>query len=98
MLATDQPALALGGYQGWDRILTPQGLAALVASGEVRYFYLGAAQAIRSGTAGASSQDATAGLAAWVRANCATVALNATQGTVQGQQLYDCAGVGAGQP
>ncbi len=40
ILQTDQPALALGGYQGWDRILTPQGLARLVANGAVRFFYL----------------------------------------------------------
>ena len=30
MLATDQPALALGGDQGWDRILTVAQLATLV--------------------------------------------------------------------
>ena len=32
--------MALGGYQGWDRILTPQQLAGLVADGAVRFFYL----------------------------------------------------------
>ncbi len=97
MLATDQPALALGGYQGWDRIVTPQGLAALVARGEVRFFYLGAAT-IRNGTAGASSRDATVDLVAWVRANCAVAATEATGATAQGQQLYDCVAAMRGQP
>jgi hypothetical protein len=32
--------MALGGYQGWDRILTPSQLAHLVANGTVRFFYL----------------------------------------------------------
>ncbi len=40
ILATNRPAMALGGYQGWDRIVTPAGLATVVAAGTVRYFYL----------------------------------------------------------
>jgi 4-amino-4-deoxy-L-arabinose transferase-like glycosyltransferase len=41
MLATDRSAMALGGYQGWDRILTPDKLAELVSSGTVRFFLIG---------------------------------------------------------
>src|SRR2546423_82613 len=40
ILQTNQPAMALGGYQGWDRIVTPSNLAHLVANGTVRFFYL----------------------------------------------------------
>ncbi|HTI13474.1 MAG TPA: glycosyltransferase family 39 protein [Dictyobacter sp.] len=40
MLKTNQPALALGGYQGWDRILTPAQLAAKVHNNTVRFFYI----------------------------------------------------------
>jgi hypothetical protein len=40
MLATDQPAMALGGYQGWDRVLTPAQLADLVANGTIRFFWI----------------------------------------------------------
>ena len=40
ILQTNQPAMALGGYQGWDRVLTPTSLAKLVADGAVRFFYL----------------------------------------------------------
>lgn len=44
MLKTNQPAMALGGYQGWDRIVTPAQLAAIVKNGTVRFFYLSANQ------------------------------------------------------
>jgi hypothetical protein len=40
ILATDQPAMALGGYQGWDRIVTPERLATLVSDGVVRFFWI----------------------------------------------------------
>jgi hypothetical protein len=69
MLVTDQPAMALGGYQGWDRILTPARLAEQVADGTVRFFLLDAAGQARP----ANTSDATADLAAWVRATCAAV-------------------------
>ena len=40
ILDSAQPAMALGGYQGWDRILTPPELSQIVANGDVRFFYL----------------------------------------------------------
>jgi hypothetical protein len=52
ILQTNQPAMALGGYQGWDRIVTPSSLARLVANGTVRFFYLPAGGA-GTGTFGA---------------------------------------------
>jgi hypothetical protein len=33
--------MALGGYQGWDRVLTPEKLADLVTNGTVRFFLIG---------------------------------------------------------
>ena len=42
ILQTNQPAMALGGYQGWDQILTPAQLAKAVADNTVRYFYIAA--------------------------------------------------------
>jgi len=111
MLATDQPALALGGYQGWDRILTPEQLAALVKAGEVRYFYLSTNAAIGGFNNGTANQDATVNLTTWVRTNCSTVPTTQWQGTTtgassvtqrqsttQGLQLYDCATAAQGQP
>lgn len=80
-LATDRPALALGGYQGWDRTLTPAQLAAMVSSGELCFFYIGGSTSGggfggRNGTNGVNSAGSTAGtsdLTAWVRSNCRTV-------------------------
>jgi hypothetical protein len=43
ILATDQPAMALGGYQGWDRIVTPERLSMLVSDGVVRFFWINGA-------------------------------------------------------
>ncbi|MGZ3645071.1 MAG: glycosyltransferase family 39 protein [Ktedonobacteraceae bacterium] len=40
ILETNQPVMALGGFSGSDPILTTNQLAALVKSGEVRYFLL----------------------------------------------------------
>ena len=40
ILETNQPVMALGGFSGSDPILTTSQLAALLKSGEVRYFLL----------------------------------------------------------
>jgi hypothetical protein len=40
ILDTGQAVLTLGGYQGWDRILTPAQLAHQVSSGTIRFFLL----------------------------------------------------------
>jgi hypothetical protein len=99
MLASDQPAMALGGYQGWDRILDRSQLASLVADDSVRFFLLDA-RAGRSRQP--DDQDATAELASWVHATCAVVPaaqwqtgrVGAQPGRgpgLQGPQLYDCA-------
>lgn len=104
MLATDQPAMALGGYQGWDRILTPTELAALVREGTVRFFLLNSSGS-RSFANGTGGQDATADLTAWVQTSCTVVSATTWQTTsgsgtsaASGQQLYDCAAVVSAQP
>lgn len=56
MLATDEPVMALGGYQGWDRILTPDQLATLVKEGTIRFFYLSGTTTNAAG--GANTTDA----------------------------------------
>jgi 4-amino-4-deoxy-L-arabinose transferase-like glycosyltransferase len=40
VIATGQGVAALGGFAGGDPIVTPEGLAAMIARGEVRYFYV----------------------------------------------------------
>lgn len=97
ILATNRPALALGGYQGWDRILTPDQLASLVRAGTVRFFYLNGSSSTNSfggansttrgnvATTGAgvnvATLDATADLSAWVQRSCAVVPTGTWQGT-----------------
>ena len=41
VIATGRPVLYLGGFDGQDQVETPQSLTALVASGQLRYVYLG---------------------------------------------------------
>jgi hypothetical protein len=89
ILNSDQPALALGGYQGWDRVLDPAQLQQFVQSGRVRFFYVSP-----DNTRGAdASLDATADLTAWVQSNCSTVPATTWGGASSRSnlQLYDCA-------
>jgi len=90
ILATGRAVMTLGGYQGWDRIVTSTGLARLVANGTVRYFYLptnrsaggfgggpggpGGASAVASSLAGANDD-----LTTWVQQRCTAVPTTAWQ-------------------
>src|SRR5262249_15609217 len=87
--------MALGGYQGWDRILTPSQLAHLVANGTVRFFYLQAGDTGLGGQGfgGQFGQGATGGassvanqlagtnddLITWVQTSCKAVSASAWQ-------------------
>jgi 4-amino-4-deoxy-L-arabinose transferase-like glycosyltransferase len=103
ILATDQPALALGGYQGWDQVVSPAGLATMVSDLAVRFFLLPAASGFDQPAGGGT--DATAALQRWVRARCAEVPTAQWQADPvpadpargrgfgaagRGQELYDC--------
>ncbi len=61
ILATGEPVMALGGFSGTDPILTTDELAALVQTGEVRFFLL----------SGENRQQTE--LIAWVRSSCASL-------------------------
>jgi hypothetical protein len=75
--------MALGGYQGWDRILTPSQLAQDVANNTVRFFYIPAGRSGLPGSFGGTGStgvttpvdgtDATGNLTQWVRTNCTAV-------------------------
>jgi 4-amino-4-deoxy-L-arabinose transferase-like glycosyltransferase len=106
ILATGRPVLALGGYQGWDRILTPAQLAAMVADGTLRFFYLPSGGGGSFGPGAPADASATTDLADWVQAACSAVPATAWQTTTAAgqstggsgqrgpggaQQLYDCA-------
>jgi 4-amino-4-deoxy-L-arabinose transferase-like glycosyltransferase len=73
ILQTNQPAMALGGYQGWDRIVTPSSLAHLVANGTVRFFYLPAA-GMGAGALGAQGAGPTGPFARGLPGQATTVA------------------------
>ena len=100
MLVTDQPAMALGGYQGWDRIITPQQLSRMVRKDVVRYFLL-PAESVPAQLPG--RLDGTAGLNAWIRASCAAVppeqwtSHDSPSTWLVGATLFDCAQSGLAQ-
>jgi 4-amino-4-deoxy-L-arabinose transferase-like glycosyltransferase len=103
ILATNQPAMALGGYQGWDEILSPAQLAKLVDQGVIRFFYLSASGGQNSFASGSSTGSSAVNndLVQWVESACKTVSAQLWQTNANGstnfgrggsQQLYDCAG------
>jgi len=107
MLATGDAALALGGYSGYDPILTPASLAALVKRGDVRYFLLPAtnmtlteAQALYPASAMTFSTRYTNRLTQWVGQTCVAVAPSAwqTSVTLGAMQVFDCAAVAYSSP
>jgi 4-amino-4-deoxy-L-arabinose transferase-like glycosyltransferase len=61
ILATNKPVMTLGGFSGSDPILTTSQLAALVESGQVKYFLL---SSFGGGGAGGSGQSA---LITWIQ-------------------------------
>jgi 4-amino-4-deoxy-L-arabinose transferase-like glycosyltransferase len=108
VLATGQGVAALGGFAGADPILTPEALAAMIARGEVRYFYVPA-------TAAGAESDQPAGLAGpggfggfgrganveWINAHCAPVPTDQWQSSAPAadagpfarmNRLFDCQG------
>ena len=84
ILAADRPAMALGGYQGWDRIITPVALAHLVNERTVRFFYLPPVSTTRTqparvfagsqvGVGMASIPGTNDDLTRWVQSTCSRV-------------------------
>jgi 4-amino-4-deoxy-L-arabinose transferase-like glycosyltransferase len=67
ILATNKPVMTLGGFSGSDPILTVSQLAALVRSGQVKYFLLDGAG---GGGPGGGSQSA---LVTWIEQHCTVV-------------------------
>ena len=72
IIATAQPAMALGGFSGGDRILTRRDLEAAVAQGVVRFFLFS--------DQGGAQPD----LVRWVEASCTRVADRVWQGSAPG--------------
>jgi hypothetical protein len=93
VLDTGQPVMTLGGYQGWDRILTPAQLAHAVSQGTVRLFLVSGTDG--DGFPGAAQADVNADLTPWVTSHCTAVPSSAYQASSGGSgsspgTLYDC--------
>jgi 4-amino-4-deoxy-L-arabinose transferase-like glycosyltransferase len=83
ILATGQPVMAMGGFNGGDPILSVEELVDLMAGGEVRYFLIPPQQRARSD------------LARWVTSRCTAVTSEGWEGDSSGKvrtaPLFDCA-------
>jgi len=103
-LKTGRAAMAMGGFSGYDPILTPDTLAARVASGELRFFLIPAANLTTDQAQALYPDDFAAAdplftthitndLTGWISANCAPVAPVEWQTTpsLGTQQLFNCA-------
>jgi len=95
ILATNKPVMTLGGFSGSDPILTTSQLAALVESGQVKYFLL---SSFGGGGAGGSGQSA---LITWIQQHSKVVpssqwqssSTSSSSGRFGGaQQLYEYTG------
>ncbi len=80
ILSTDAPVMALGGYQGWDRILSVATLQNLIANGTIRYFFVPSNvsmnnpwQSIPVAGAGPDLDDTNKRLVVWITGHCPTV-------------------------
>jgi 4-amino-4-deoxy-L-arabinose transferase-like glycosyltransferase len=66
VIATGRPVLYLGGFMGQDNVFTAEGLAAIVANGELRYVYT-------EGGGGGRGFGSQTDVSAWVTAHCTAV-------------------------
>ncbi len=79
-LATGDPVMAIGGFNGTDQWPTLEAFRQMVADGEIHYFVAGGAM---GGPGGGNNTASTSGqISSWVTANFETV-------TVGGQTFYD---------
>ncbi len=102
-LATRAPVMAMGGYSGFDPILTPATLAQRVSGHVVRFFYLPSSNLTTDQAmnlypqAGSIPPHFTNALTQWVATHCEAVPLNAwdamypqTATKPDAMQLFDC--------
>ena len=74
---TGRPVLYMGGFDGQDKVETPDGLATLVADHELRYIYEGSGLRGPGGLAGSSE------VATWISTTCKVIQFDgaSTQGS-----------------
>ncbi len=89
VIATGRPVLYMGGFSGGDNVISAEGLAQLVANGDLRYVLFGGGQ-------GNGKQE----ILNWLKTSCVVVDQFSQQGVTQfqpqgpggggSQVLYDC--------
>ena len=89
-LATGQPVLTMGGFNGSDTAPTGEQLAALVRAGRLRYVLAGGDRGGGFGGGQAPGGSGGSSALAWASASCAVV----DSGSTGGATLYDCAAAG----
>lgn len=89
IIASGQPVIALGGFNGSDQIVSLSQLQALVSAGDLRYFLLDGGGGGFGGQGGGNGQ-----LVSWVESNCAQIAASEYGGTTTGGALYACSSAG----
>ena len=89
-LATGEPVMAMGGFNGSDPHPTLQQLEQYIHTGEIR-FVLAANQGFGSFGLG---QGQAVGISGWVRNNCHPAIIDGGSAT----DLYDCAGAAYSRP
>lgn len=87
VIATGRPVLYMGGFSGNDNVVSADGLAQMVAEGELRFVLYGSGQG--------NKQE----VSSWLESSCAVVEQFSQQSAGQfqsqgpnqgGQVLYDC--------
>jgi hypothetical protein len=80
ILQTGKPVMALGGYQGWDKILTLSRLKRLVANGTIRFFLLNGSSSfggpmgrVLPGGVDAGLSTVNEPLMSWVSSRCTAI-------------------------
>ena len=73
VIATGQPVLYLGGFNGQDPVESADDLAQLVASGQLRYIYWGGQGGGRGNFSRGSGDSGTTSVSQWVTSQCMLV-------------------------
>ena len=89
-LATGQPVLTMGGFNGSDTAPTGEQLAALVRAGRLRYVLAGGDRGGGFGGGQAPGGSGGSSALAWASASCGVV----DSGSTGGATLYDCTTAG----
>ena len=83
-LATDDPVMAIGGFNGTDQWPTLEAFQQMVEDGEIHYFLVGGIGpgGAQGGSQNGSGTSTSSQISAWVQSNFATV-------TIDGSVFYD---------